>query len=143
MKLSEIQVIYKSSKTKLKISNSRITYDFLLENWNMDTIEYFEEFKILLLNRANFVLGIYTVSKGGIAGTIVDSKVIFGVALKAAASGLIVAHNHPSGNLKPSSNDIEITKSLVAAGKILDVKVLDHIIVANTGYFSFADEGML
>jgi len=109
----------------------------------MDTIEYFEEFKILLLNRANFVLGIYTVSKGGIAGTIVDSKVIFGVALKAAASGLIVAHNHPSGNLKPSSNDIEITKSLVAAGKILDVKVLDHIIVANTGYFSFADEGML
>lgn len=76
-----------------------------MQNWNQDAFELLEEFKILLLNRNNVVLAIYNLSKGGIAGTVVDSKLIFGIALRAAASSIILVHNHPSGNLKPSNSD--------------------------------------
>ena len=97
----------------------------------------------MLLNRANKVLGIYPVSKGGVSGTLVDPKLIFSVALKCNASSIILAHNHPSGNLFPSENDKELTQKLKSAGNFLDIKVLDHLIITPEGYFSFADEGLL
>ena len=88
-------------------------------------------------------LGIYHLSKGGIAGTVVDPKIVFSVALKSAASSLILIHNHPSGNLQPSEADKTITKKLVDAAKLLDINVLDHLIISIESYYSFADEGLL
>lgn len=103
-----------------------------------------EEFWILLLNRANKVISRQLISIGGVSGTVVDAKLIFRRSLEIApASSIILCHNHPSGNLRPSQADIEITKKLKAAGKTLDIAVLDHLIVADTGFYSFADEGKL
>lgn len=102
-----------------------------------------EQFWLLLLNRANQVIKKIQISSGGVAGTVVDPKVIFKMALEHLSSSIILAHNHPSGNLKPSKNDLDITKKLCSAGETLEVKVIDHLIIANTGYFSFADEGVL
>ncbi|MBK5285917.1 MAG: DNA repair protein RadC [Bacteroidia bacterium] len=102
-----------------------------------------EEFWILMLNRANKIIGKHCVSKGGVAGTVVDAKSVFKPAVESNASSVILCHNHPSGNLQPSNDDISLTKKLSSAGSNLDVKVLDHIIVTDTGYFSFADEGMM
>jgi len=101
-----------------------------------------EEFWILLLNRANRVMGRECISTGGVAGTVVDAKIVFKKAIEGLACSIILCHNHPSGNLKPSQADIELTKKLRSAGKVLDCAVLDHLIVADTGYFSFADEGL-
>lgn len=102
-----------------------------------------EEFWVLLLNRANNIIGKHQISKGGLAGTVVDSKVIFKLALEASASGIIMCHNHPSGNHKPSDADLSLTKRIVEAGKVLDISVLDHLIIAGELYYSFADEGKL
>lgn len=103
-----------------------------------------EEFWVLMLNRANKVINRVKISQGGISGTVVDGKIIFRKALENKCSSIILCHNHPSGNLRPSQADIDVTKKLHAAGKVLDVSVLDHIIVgADMGYYSFADEGML
>jgi DNA repair protein RadC len=102
-----------------------------------------EEFWVILLNRANKVIDIKLVGRGGVSSTVVDSKIIFSFALESLASGIILAHNHPSGNLKPSNSDIRLTKKLVDAGKIMEVPILDHIIVGDNDYFSFADEGLI
>lgn len=102
-----------------------------------------EEFWIMLLNRANKVIDTKLVGRGGVSSTVVDSKVIFSFALESLASGIILAHNHPSGNLKPSNSDVRLTKKLVDAGKIMEVPILDHIIVGDNDYFSFADEGLI
>jgi DNA repair protein RadC len=102
-----------------------------------------EEFWILLLGRNCKVLSKELISKGGLSGTVADPKVIFGVALQHQASSIILAHNHPSGNLKPSQQDIDLTKKISNAGRILDIGVLDHIIIAGQSYFSFGDEGLL
>ncbi len=102
-----------------------------------------EEFWILMMNRANRVIAKEQISTGGVAGTVVDAKIIFSKALTHLACGIILCHNHPSGNLKPSRADIEITKKLKLAGDALEVKVLDHLIIAEKGYFSFADEGKM
>ena len=97
----------------------------------------------MLLNRYNKVIGIFTVSQGGIAGTVADPKLIFACALKAAASGIILVHNHPSGSLQASQADMDLTKKLREGGKLLDIQVLDHIILTSEAYYSFADEGLL
>lgn len=123
------------------IQSSKDAYDLMLPNWT--DIEYTESFYIILLNRSNKVLGVCKISIGGLAGTVTDPKKIFQTALKANAASVILCHNHPSGNTKPSKSDIEITKKCVEAGNFLDLKVLDHVIVTRDGYFSFADEGML
>ena len=102
-----------------------------------------EEFWILFLNRANIVTGKHAVSSGGMTGTVVDPKMVFQAALEAKAVGIILCHNHPSGNVKPSQQDIDLTKKLVAAGKLMEISILDHIIVAQSSYYSFADEGMM
>jgi DNA repair protein RadC len=144
--IAEIQVSYHphfKAGERPQISRSDDAYSILHDNWDLDTIELKERFKILLLNRANRVLGIYEVSSGGMAGTVVDPKLIFGIALKAGASYLVLSHNHPSGNLKPSTEDINITKKLEAAGKLLDLLIIDHIIITSSGYLSFQDEGLM
>lgn len=97
----------------------------------------------MLLNRRNRVLGIVNISQGGISGTIADAKVIFAIALKTCASGIIVSHNHPSGEVDPSEQDLRLTKRLAEAGEILDIKLLDHLIVSTDPYYSFKDEGRL
>lgn len=102
-----------------------------------------EEFWILLLNRGNKIITKYNISKGGVSGTVADAKIIFKYTLEHLASSLILCHNHPSGNLQPSEADIKLTKKIKEAGVLLDILVLDHLIVAETGYFSFADQGMI
>ncbi|MEJ6979595.1 DNA repair protein RadC [Pedobacter sp. P351] len=102
-----------------------------------------EEFWIVLLNRANNVLSQHLISKGGQAGTIADPKIIFQAALENHAASIILCHNHPSGNLKPSQADLNLTRKLRDAGQFLDIGVLDHVIFTNSSYFSFADEGIL
>ncbi|MGB0404033.1 MAG: RadC family protein [Salibacteraceae bacterium] len=103
----------------------------------------FEEFWILILNRANKILKKEKISSGGISGTVADSRLIFKSAIDNLGSAIILAHNHPSGNLKPSQADINLTKRISEAGKLLEIQVLDHIIIAENQYFSFADEGLL
>ncbi len=102
-----------------------------------------EEFWILLLNRANRVVGRQQISQGGVTGTVVDAKVIFRKAIEGLACSIILCHNHPSGNLQPSQADTELTRKLAQAGKLLDIVVLDHLIISEAGYYSFADEGEL
>lgn len=102
-----------------------------------------EEFWILLLNRGNTIIDSIQLSNGGVSGTVVDSKILFKHATEKLASGIILAHNHPSGNLTPSQADKTLTKKLHAAGDIMDIPILDHLIITDDGYFSFADEGLL
>ncbi len=124
-----------------QISSSRDAYELISENW--EDVSYVESFKIILLNRANKVLGVTIISKGGMSGTTADPKVIFQAALKANASGIILSHNHPSGNLKPSQQDIDLTKKIKNAGKALDISVLDHLIITDSSFYSFNDEGAM
>ena len=102
-----------------------------------------EEFWVILLNRANGILGKYLISKGGQAGTVADPKIIFHLALEKNAAGIILAHNHPSGNLLPSEADNRLTKNLVEAGKLLYLYVLDHLIFAGNKYYSYKDEDLI
>lgn len=144
MKVAEIQVSY-STKTldRIKIKDSKSVYQVIINKWNLEIIELQEEVKIILLNRANEVLGVYELSKGGTSGTIVDIKLILSVALKCNAHSIIMCHNHPSGNLKPSKADIDITSKLKKACEYLDLVLLDHLIVTKDSYYSFGDEGVL
>ena len=102
-----------------------------------------EEFWVLFLNRANKVIMKDQISSGGVNGTVADLKIIFKKALELLASGIILAHNHPSGNLRPSHEDDQMTKKLVEAGRLLEIPVIDHLIVTENGYYSYADEGRL
>lgn len=102
-----------------------------------------EEVKILLLNRSNKVLGIYSLAKGGITSCVVDIRIILSIALKTLATGIILVHNHPSGNLKPSQDDLNVTKKLKESCKLLEITLLDHLIMTKDNYFSFADEGLI
>lgn len=131
---------FTESKVRFKIKSSKDVYDYL----KADLTELgHEEFYILLLNRANEVIGKEQISKGGISGTVADGKVIFQKALELKSSGVILAHNHPSGQLRPSEQDIKLTKSLVSFGKYVDLHILDHLIITDENYYSFADNGML
>lgn len=123
-----------------KIRSSRDAYD-IFKNTMLD--KPYEEFWILLLNRANKIIRKVPISEGGISGTVVDPKKIFKISLDHHASSIILGHNHPSGMLTPSEADIKITKKLVEAGKLLEIAVLDHLIIADSGFYSFADEGSL
>ena len=125
---------------KKKISSSRDVYEVL--GPRLQDLGH-EEFWILLLNRANMIIGRHEISKGGVSGTVADSKIIFKLAIENLASAIILCHNHPSGNLNPSETDIRTTEKLKNAGQIMDIPVLDHIIIADAGYYSLADEGLL
>jgi DNA repair protein RadC len=123
-----------------RITSSHIAYDILYARLNN---LYHEEFWILFLNRNNQVMKEERMSAGGVHGTVVDPKMIFKRALEHNASGIVLAHNHPSGNLKPSDEDIKLTTKMTAAGSMLEIRVIDHIIIAGSSYYSFADEGLL
>jgi DNA repair protein RadC len=145
--VSEVTLTYKTKvnpKDRAKITSSRDAYQLLFDSWNKNTLEYVEEFKLLLMNRSNAVLGILSVSKGGISGTVTDIRIIFQAAIKANASGIIVCHNHPSGNTYPSESDKKITLKIKEAGNFMDIQLLDHLIILPVeDYYSFADEGVL
>lgn len=145
-KVAEIQVSYHNdvpAYQRPKVTCSDDAYCYFMRQWEQDQFDYCEKFKVMLLNRANLVLGIVTISSGGIAGTVADPKMVFGPALKAASSSVLLGHNHPSGNLTPSQADIKLTQKLKEAGQLLDLPVLDHLILTRDGFYSFADEGML
>jgi len=143
--LAEVELSY---KTKIKpsqrpqLNDSKKVYDYLLDVWT-GNIEYFEEFVVVFLNRHNKALGWKKISQGGVAGTVVDVKLILQGAILANASGIVLAHNHPSGNTRPSEGDLALTKKIQAACKFMDINIIDHIIVTTENYYSFADEGNL
>ena len=145
--IAEVQLIYKSkvkASDRLQVKCSRDAYNLFMEHWNQDTIEHVEEFKVMLMNRSNAVLGIMEVSKGGISGTVTDVRILLQAAIKANASGIIVRHNHPSGNLSPSESDTKLTHKIKEAGNLMDIQLLDHLILTtNDNYYSFADNGLL
>ena len=129
-----------SPDEKPKIEGSRTAVD-LIKGDLMDLPH--EEFWVMLLNRANRIIRKKRISEGGVSGTVADPKIIFKLAVDELASGIIVVHNHPSGNLKPSESDINLTRKIKEAGKVLEIALLDHLIIAHDRYFSFADEGLL
>src|SRR6185369_5441502 len=129
-----------SPEEKPKLETSKSAFDMI--RGDLQDLPH-EEFWVLLLNRANRLVKKKRVSEGGVSGTVADPKIIFKLALDELASGVILAHNHPSNNLKPSDSDLSLTKKLKEAGKLLEIAVLDHIIVAGQQYFSFADEGLI
>lgn len=144
MKVSEIKISYMNEvDEKIKVMESSEVYQVLKANWDLDTIELQEEFKILLLNQGNQVLGIKSMFKGGINTCSIDVRLIMGMALKANASALVITHNHPSGNLNASESDKRITSKIKECCELFDIRLLDHIIMAKNSYLSFADEGIL
>ncbi|MBW8244263.1 JAB domain-containing protein [Muricauda oceani] len=147
MKVNEIKVSYKQripSRQWPKISGSQDTAALLYERWDQDTIALYETFKVAILNNGNRVKAIIELSHGGMTGAIVDVRLLFGIVLKVAGTGIILSHNHPSATLTPSQADRQITEKIRKAGAILDIRLLDHIILAPDGsHYSFADEGIL
>lgn len=125
---------------KQSINDSRTCYSLLRSK--LEFLEH-EEFWILLLNRGNKVLNMTRISSGGITGTVIDIRMIFKIAIELNATGVVLAHNHPSGNLKPSEQDVKVTHQIREAGLIFEIPVIDHLIVSEKGYYSFADEGNL
>ena len=144
--VAEVQLSYKphfKAQDRPQISTSEQAYKVLLSNWDMSLINFLEQAKMILLNRNNRVLGIVDLSKGGGSSTVMDTRVVFAIALKSTATSIILAHNHPSGNLRPSSDDIRITKKLKEAAQLLDIELHDHLIITENGYFSMAEECMM
>ena len=143
-RISEIEIIYKPQKYSVGVVANSLQAEAVFRNfWNANTIEYFEEFKVMYLDRMRHVLGVYTHTQGGLAGTMCDVRMIFQGALKANAQSIILAHNHPSGNLEPSEMDKELTRKLKEAGKLLDIPIIDHLILTDCNYVSLADNGYL
>ena len=145
-RVAEVQLSYKPhfrAQERPQISTSEQAYKVLIENWDMNLINYIEQAKMILLNRNNRVLGIVNLSTGGSASTVMDSRILFTIALKATATSIILCHNHPSGNLRPSGEDIKMTEMIKQAGKILGIDVHDHLIISESGYFSMAEEGCM
>jgi DNA repair protein RadC len=145
-RVAEVELVYKTkvkASERPKISSVKDCYHLLKELWNENTIEMQEEFKVMLLNRGNRVIGIYEASAGGITGTVADPRLILAAAIKSLAVSIILSHNHPSGNLKPSRSDEELTQKIKVAAAYHDIKVIDHIIITSEGYYSFTNEGLL
>lgn len=144
--VSEIQVQFlpdfKPSE-RPSISSSLDAYKIFQAHWDAGLMQFLEEFKVLLLNNANRLLGIVDIAVGSKDAVMVDMRVIFSIALKASASKIILAHNHPSGKLEPSGADKAITAKAKEAGKFLDIEVCDHLIITKEGYYSFADKSEL
>lgn len=142
--VSEVELTYKNNvpyNQRQKISNSQGAYEILTNLFPENTMDYRETFIVLYLNRANQVLGYSVISQGGTSNTTVDIKMVIQTALLANASCIMLAHNHPSGNLRPSSDDNRITNRIIEAARLFDITVLDHIIITNESYYSFTDNG--
>ena len=143
-KVGEVKLSYKPKfRNQQKVTCSEDVYKYMLSTYKKGTICYKEYFKVLFLNQDNQVLGYTLISEGGITETCADVRLIMQAALLTNSVALILVHNHPSGNLKPSRQDMEITKQVRDAAQLMRIKVLDHIILTDTEYYSFADEGLL
>ena len=143
-KVAEIELAYRPGdllKDRPVITRSKDAFDIFFSTWDMNRICLNEQFKVLLLNRANRVLAMYEASSGGTTGTVVDIRLLLVAALKTNALSMILAHNHPSGNLKPSKADLTLTERIVSAARLMDIHVLDHLIISSDGYCSLADRG--
>ena len=144
--IAEVRLTYKSkvkSSERPKVSHSKDAFQLFWDHWD-DSISHVESMKIMLLNRASKVLGIADLSTGGTNGCLIDLKVVFQYAITSNASSIILAHNHPSGNLKPSDADLSITRKVKEAAKLFDISLLDHLILTpEERYYSMADEGVL
>ncbi|MGH2646932.1 MAG: JAB domain-containing protein [Ginsengibacter sp.] len=144
--IAEVELVYRSKvkpSERPKIVSSKDAYNIFKDTWDENKIELQEQFKVILLNKGNKVLGIYEMSTGGMTGTVVDPKLIFVAAIKSGACGLVLVHNHPSGNLKPSRQDEQLTIKIKEGAKLLDITLLDHLIISNESYLSMADEGII
>ena len=142
--MPEITLKYKSGNIKkVKIVSSNDVFELSKKMFNQDTLELTEEFVCIYLNRQNNSIGWFRLSKGGITSIVVDIRIIYATALQCGATSLIIMHNHPSGNRQPSTEDVNLTEKVNAAGEVLDIKLLDHIIVTTDKYYSFADEGII
>ncbi len=143
--VNEVEVIYKPRLDTVeltKVIKSSDVVDFLRKIW-ADDIEYRERFYAIYLNRNNKILGYYLVSMGSSCGTVTEPKMIFQPAISMHASSIILAHNHPSGNINPSSSDLKLTASMCKAGQFLEIPILEHIILTKSHFYSFADNGNL
>ena len=127
---------------QIKITNSKDSADFIRKFYS-DDLEIFESFFLLLLNRNNNTIGYAKISQGGITGTVVDVKIVAKYVVDSLASAVVLCHNHPSGNIKPSNADKDITDKIKKVLTLMDTTVLDHIILTADSYFSFADEGLI
>ena len=146
-KVCEVKLTYSTkvkSSERACITSSLDAYQFLIKHiYDPETIQYREYLKILLLNRGQKVLGVVPISEGGIDSTCADIRIIMQAAILGNASGIILTHNHPSGNLQPSKLDDVLTERLRDAAKLFDIRLLDHIIISDCGYYSYLDEGRL
>ncbi len=145
LKLRELSIGYTPKETPLpQIRNSSDAYRLLKELFEPNSLGLNEQFVVLYMNRANRVIGGLKSFKGGIYATVVDHRIIFATALKVLASGIVIAHNHPSGNLDASDEDLKLTKKIKEAGKLLDVRLIDHLILGiKDDYSSFIEKGWL
>lgn len=144
--VAEVELVYRTKvkpSQRPRITSSSDIHKIWRQVWDADKIELIEEFKVLLLNRANKVLGVFDVSSGGITGTVADPRIILSAAIKANAVNIVLAHNHPSGNLLPSQADEQLTAKIKEAARYLDLHIIDHMIITAEGYYSFSDEGLL
>ncbi len=134
-------IFYNSSD--FKITKPTDAYEILKTTYSLDDILIQEKFQVLFLNNSNTVIGTYTLSKGGMTGTVADIRLLMRSAVLSGATAIILSHNHPSGKLTASDSDIQITKKIKEAGKVLDIEILDHLIITEDNYFSFSSEGIL
>lgn len=146
--VNEISLRYQNTKILMamapKINSSKEAFNIFNSVWDQDSIAAQEQFNLMLLNNSNRVKGIFLLSSGGITATLVDIRILFAVVLKSLSTAIIIAHNHPSGSLHPSSADKRLTEKIKKAGELLDIKLLDHLILTpNNEYYSFTDEGLL
>lgn len=144
-KIPQIRLSYVADVSSMvqTVNTSSLCADLFRATFEEGEMDYREWFKVMYLSRSMKPLGIHTISMGGTTATLVDVKIIFTGALLANAQTIVLCHNHPSGNLSPSSQDDSLTRKLVEAGKLLDLKVTDHIILSSKGYYSYCDEGRL
>jgi len=133
----------KGNVLKSKITKSEDAANIFRQIWDADTLEIHESVIVIFLNRQNNTIGWFKVSQGGLSGTIVDNRLILVTALNCLASGIIICHNHPSGNTNPSELDIKVTEKLKQAASLLEINLLDHIILTEDNYYSMADNGIL
>jgi DNA repair protein RadC len=145
--ISEVRLVYRTevkASDKQQVKCSKDAFDIFMENWDLDSIEHIEEFKLMLMTRSNKVLGIASISKGGISGTVTDVRIILQYAIEANASGIIICHNHPGGNIQPSESDLKITRKIKDSGIPMDIQLLDHLIIIPEGkYYCMADGGII
>ena len=146
MTVSDVKLIYypkiKASDRPV-INRSSDAHRIFMEKWDMNNFDFIEEFKLMLLNRGNRVLGVVAISSGGITGTVADPRVILRYALLSGATSIVLCHNHPSGNRNPSKADELLTQKIKNAAQFADIQVMDHLILCEDGFYSMADEGMI